>query len=847
MASLHSGSKLKELLVIETDRFTLSIKGLPVNKNNDGKLHNIKQKRSYVSVESFVDQSYQVKIFDPKSPSGLRPYYYEGMPPCFFEQTNYEVVLEVNDGNNDYKLTHDNPHLDNAVTPTGSSGQIYTGVINFHNDIGFSRFVLEENGVKIFSFEIEVFPSKLDYIEDFYQMLQEVNQEIYNLAFDFLRRTYFSAQITKEETPSEAEFYTIISAIFKEFYNSLERVKNQPHHKIVPSNKVVRPEKAKKNNKDTLKWLQKRPNIMQKSSHSGIAINNNNYIPRKILDTKKEFSYDTYENRFLKWILLVIDKKLKRFSEKLNNEQLEVKEEVQNEINKMRSKLRHFINYSFLQFAGRLTRLESSSLVMQMGQGYRDVYKYYLMMKKGLNLTSDFFDISIKDVALLYEYWCFLKLNSLLRNKYQLEYNDLISLDRSGIIVKLKKGRESQLTYRDPKTNEQFTVAYNRAFNNLPTVGQHPDNILSIKKSDSNVRYQYIFDAKYRLDTSIEYKQKFNQIGPPVDTINAMHRYRDAIVANNKHKEDYTRDIFGAFVLFPHNNEQKFAGLEGGKPSKFYDSISEISIGALPFLPSQAKLVKSFLDDLLLESSDTAFERSVIQQGTRNYFDKQQQISDVLIGPLRRAEQLELCLNNNMYYTYLDQVKNQLGLLRYIALYQSKRKFQNQQEQGIFYYGKIQEYYIIPRKEIKEVKAASQPNELAVKFIVDEWKKLDKPIKPQGYGPQGPQFTNWYLFREAETYPELHLTWEEMRLLKELRRIENQAQFKFPTEMIKSDERFELIEFPELIIERVDQERFKVITDYDEEIFKFQDLRGQARVILKNIIEIWKLGVSNKK
>lgn len=837
MALPPTGSRVQELLVIDTDLFTLSVKGIPFNPYASAlDLNNYKS--SHFSFVDYCNQKYNVKVFDSSYPNSLKPYNHGEVFPLFFEQTNYEIILEVKKEQKNYSIRHDNPYLDDVVTPTGKSGRVYSGVINFQNEVGFSRFIVTENDKTIFSFEIEVFPSKLDYIDDFHKMLQEINQEVYNLAYDFIRKTYLATKVSNENLPSEAEFFTIISTIFDGFYTALKRIENHPNHKIVPLNRLVRPEKAKKTNKETIKWLRKNPEKMQQSPKNGIYVDGTPYVPRKVMDSKKELSYDTNENRLLKWILFTVDKRLKRFADKLKEEKLEVKDEIIDKITNMRTKIRCFINHSFLQNVGRINRLETSSLVMQMAPGYREVYKYYLMMLKGLHISSDVFELSLKDVAQLYEYWCFLKLNSILRNKYNLEYNNLVSIDRSGITVRLKKGKASQLKYRNPRSDEEFLVTYNRAFNRLPTIGQHPDNILTLYKNDSNVRYQYIFDAKYRIDASKEYINSYNQIGPPVDTINTMHRYRDAIVAEKSKETTYYRDIFGAFILFPHNDEESFAGLNGEKPSKFYESISEISIGALPFLPSQTKLVEKFLDDLVLETSDTAFERSVIQEGTKRYYSRPQ-INDVLIGSLRRASQLEVCLNNNMYYTYLDLVKNQLGLLRYVALYQSKRKFPDQKDQGIVYYGKIKEYYILSRKEIKEAEKSSYPDSLAVKFVVDEWKRLKEPIIPRGYGPQGPQFTSWQLFKEAKSYPELHLTWEEMRLLKELRRIEGQGEVRFPKEDISLKDKFNLIEFPGLIIERKDENKFKIITDSFQKSYYFGDLKYQTKRLLKEIIGIW--------
>jgi len=64
--------------------------------------------------------------------------------------------------------------------------------------------------------------------------------------------------------------------------------------------------------------------------------------------------------------------------------------------------------------------------------------------------------------------------------------------------------------------------------------------------------YHYIFDAKYRIDYAQDgsyYKRLYKQAGPMEDDINTMHRYRDAIVAENN--GPYERTSFGAYVLFP--------------------------------------------------------------------------------------------------------------------------------------------------------------------------------------------------------------------------------------------------------------------------------------------------------
>ena len=143
------------------------------------------------------------------------------------------------------------------------------------------------------------------------------------------------------------------------------------------------------------------------------------------------------------------------------------------------------------------------SLVFSMAPGYRELYKYYLMLLHGLSLTGDVFHISIKDLALLYEYWCFIKLKSLMKERYQLVSQDIIQVQGNGLYVSLVKGSSSRVKYRNPNTGETITLSYNPKETDTPTGTQRPDNVLTLEKKGANVNYEYVFDAKYRINPAL--------------------------------------------------------------------------------------------------------------------------------------------------------------------------------------------------------------------------------------------------------------------------------------------------------------------------------------------------------
>lgn len=103
-------------------------------------------------------------------------------------------------------------------------------------------------------------------------------------------------------------------------------------------------------------------------------------------------------------------------------------------------------------------------------------------------------------------------------------------------------------------------MIYNPGETKTQTVNQKPDNVLELEKKGTEVSYKYVFDAKYRIEKEPEnsfYPDSNNNPGPKVDDINTMHRYRDSIVYENKvSKFTFEKTMFGAYVLFPYDDEE---------------------------------------------------------------------------------------------------------------------------------------------------------------------------------------------------------------------------------------------------------------------------------------------------
>lgn len=754
-----------ELLRVETNLFNLYIQGKPyhptvetlqLHRHQDGEWFDTSLQIHSLTDELVIEQ---ISLFSPET-RDLRSWQTgEKSWPLFFETQSYELVIEKKQ-QLELSFYHENASVRQSIKPLGQS--ILSGILNFRNEVGLTDLELRQGGRSIFRLQLEIFPSKMDYKEDYQAILRDVNRQIYNLSFDFLRKTYNLTVLKETKNQSLTEFFTILQHVFKQLVQAVERIQASPNYKLEKEMRKVEAARVKKSGKENIAYLTKHPHFLRHDDQIGlIPVDGRMMYPTHALETKRRIQYDTLENRFMRWVLERILSKLKDMKLRMSGKSRFQDPLLLKRIGSMQNQLQRLLSLDFLN-VGEMKQL-SVSLVLQMAPGYREVYRNYLMLMKGLSIQSDLFRLSIKDLAQLYEYWCFLKIHDLLSQKYELLKQDIIKVQRTGIFVTLDKSAKAKMVYRNPQNGEIFTLYYNA----LPkgdrsaTLGQKPDNVLTLKKNDATVEYKYIFDAKYRLNPAYEgtpYYERYKQPGPEEDDINTMHRYRDAIVYAEGQEQEYERSMFGAYVLFPYHDEERF------KAHRFYKSIELVNVGAFPFLPNSTDLMEAFLDEIIKDSPEKAYERSTRPRGTKSYYEDKLAGKNVLVGSLREPSQLEQSLKLNFYHMPLENVTDHkiLTQIEFIALYQSKGKFASTGETGIHWYGRIVDWKVLRRKEITERPARRGSEEkLYVKFIIDQWIKRDKPIVPGGRGIYTALYTSKYMFDRALEIAELKLETEE--------------------------------------------------------------------------------------
>jgi len=243
----------------------------------------------------------------------------------------------------------------------------------------------------------------------------------------------------------------------------------------------------------------------------------------------------------------------------------------------------------------RMVTFPTGNPVLTRAEGYRQLLAMYLAVEAGAQLpdfVEDPFLISQRNIAALYEAWCFLQLVIAVGEVCGVNRrSELLQRETGGMSLKLVQGRNSQIVWTGVQRHGrslQLELFFNLQFDGADSWTQRmrPDCSLLIRPR-SGARYEsealdiwLHFDAKYKIE---HFARQFGAAVGQVDTkedevaedlgqhrrgdLLKMHAYRDAI-----------RRSAGAFVLFP-----------GGEPKQFQIANEVLpGLGAFPLTPGNA-------------------------------------------------------------------------------------------------------------------------------------------------------------------------------------------------------------------------------------------------------------------
>ena len=638
-------------------------------------------------------------------------------PAVFFDNVDYPIWIEFKDY---VKKAQFGSILQNENEKFTFRRQILAGFLNYGNEIGRSEIqLIYQIGTETrrFAFSFEVLSTKLNYHEHWKTIIEDIEQEYRMLSLDYMRKTFhgFSPD-TSGDTP-EIIWWSVFANEQQKFIKACKNIIDRPRHRL--------------HGKDAYKRADKLTFIPS-------------YIENELAEHRNDCAHlyrveehvwtnDTQENRFLKFALRQITGKyevLKKRIEAVKNASDVMKDDMQATL----TILKHLQRNPFFRTVGNYKGMNQESLALQKATGYSQVYRTWSLLQRSYSLNDGIYRLQTKDIATLYEIWCFIEVSHIVKEKLHLSDEDIDHRNRmemNGLFTwDLGKGEHSRILFKkdnvelaeliyNPKSSERENNSVGITDLVVPTVPQKPDIVLQLTKNDlqEGMKMTYLFDAKYRIDG----KDRNGVDVPPEDAINQMHRYRDAIYYKDCQSDVLKKEIIGGYILFPGDGEPTDVAV-----SKFRKTIDEVNIGAFPLRPKDTHnrlLLEQFIEELIQNKSHETISKVIPQKGTFVEVGNR-----VLIG----------LATNSSRKGYLQSFKDGTATLYYtgshfpttIALQNLHYFMPYFKGEGIRDVYEIMRVRTITSKEVRQTDGEEGSNDLRLAFELRYFRKQYASIQP---------------------------------------------------------------------------------------------------------------------
>ena len=595
-----------ELLTIEHKDFTMIVECTKFDGIWNKAKSNVGEDKLYstyswsdgvVSVKRTLDADHEIDI-EQGVPA----------PAIFFDNADYPIWIEFKDYVKDAQF---GSILQNDNDRFSFRRHILAGFINYKNEIGRSEIQIiykVDKETRAFRFGFEVLSTKLDYHEHWRTIVEDIEREYRMLSLDYMRRTFHGFSPDQNGEHPDIVWWSVFEGEQQKFIKACKSIIDRPRHRLHGEEVYLRADKLKQtphNIENRLAEHRKEPAYLYR-------------VEQHIL------SNDTQENRFLKFALHQISKRYEDLRQRI--------EAVKTASGTMKSAmlatsetLKRLQHHPFFRTIGRFKGISQESMVLQKATGYSQVYRTWNLLRRAYSLNDGLYRLQTKDIATLYEIWCFIEVSHIVKAQLHLDDEDVEHRNRmemNGIFSwELGKGEHSRILFRkdgvelaelvyNPKNADTENDNVGMKDLVVPTVPQKPDIVLQLTKNDlqQGLKMTYLFDAKYR----IEGKDKGVDV-PPEDAINQMHRYRDAIYYKDYDANALKKEVIGGYILFPGDGEPNDVAV-----SKFYKTIKEVNIGAFPLRPKDVenrKLLENFIDELIHTKSYETIAHVIPQKG----------------------------------------------------------------------------------------------------------------------------------------------------------------------------------------------------------------------------------------
>jgi predicted component of viral defense system (DUF524 family) len=340
------------------------------------------------------------------------------------------------------------------------------------------------------------------------------------------------------------------------------------------------------------------------------------------------------------------------------------------------------LSHSLFREVGRLAALPTNDQVLLKRVGYRELFRAFALIEVAPALSfdhselDDLYSASQRNVATLYEFWCYLALTEVVGNACgERQTARAFEPGGDGLSMTLRAGSSSAIRWQVTRGGRALEVSlfFNRTFSVVRGVGTAEGSWSRAMRPDCSLHIRPLndlpmaappgaldvwlhFDAKYRIDNLVEQltaQADENEAAFAVEAelveshartkredLLKMHAYRDAIARTA-----------GAYVLFP------------GDDPVHLERFSELlpGLGAFPLRPGGSGTARGsdrleeFISDVLVHVSqqasqherdrfwNSAVHAKVIQdphnRSSVSFLERPPADTEVLVGYIRSPEQ----------------------------------------------------------------------------------------------------------------------------------------------------------------------------------------------------------------
>lgn len=509
-----------------------------------------------------------------------------------FEQTDYTLFAQSKTGAT-VEIRHRDPVLLRGLHRS-EDGRVVHGTVNFGSQIGRSRFVVALGGVPQFEFDVEVFPSKLDYRRDYEALRKDVREIATELVLAYLRATYEPGSGDVLEQTGATGWVMLLRHIMHDLELAIDHIARRPHWGTRRMSDVQRVDRIRRPDGMLRRAVRQGGGRGAWQILSGLAVR------ERLPAMRSCYTLDTPEHRWLAAQLVLMGARLAHVrSEEARHRPSVRRQRVARELEALHHRIIHLNRHTVIREAEG-TAPGEPPLRLFTAPGYREAYRACLLLQQGLHFDGGPLRLGLKDLHLLYEYWCFLTVVRLAAEGVGQEgpVRSLIAVERHGLRLRLRKGHTQTVTF--PLAHRRrLDLTYNPRFGGTGyLVPQQPDILLTLHHPDDTAT-RYVLDAKYRLDASPTYRRRYGFPGPPIEALNHLHRYRDAI--RGRRQRGPERSVKQAIALFPYREAEPGRFEE----SRLHRMIGEIGVGAIPLLPGAVTHLRAWLNGVLEEGNAT--------------------------------------------------------------------------------------------------------------------------------------------------------------------------------------------------------------------------------------------------